>query len=161
MPERGGREFAEAYAAMLSTGELDRLPEFFRPDCVHDYPQSGERFSGLTSIRAMFESYPGGIGRTDVSSLRVGGDNTKWAMAPNFTVIKTSGGGDSFTSAIKARYPDGSDWYVVSMFELIDGKMAHATVFFAPLFDAPEWRKAFANNGSAAGPLAADVRSGS
>ena len=155
MPERGGREFAEAFAAMLSNRELDRLPEFLQADCVQEYPQSGERFSGIASIRAVYENYPGGIGQSDVASLRVAGDNARWAMAPNFTVIKTTGAGNSYTSAVKARYPDGSEWYVITMFELLDGRMAHGTVFFAPVFEAPDWRKPFADDGAVAGPLAA------
>jgi hypothetical protein len=64
-------------------------------------------------------------------------------MAPNFTLIRTTGAGNSYTSAIRARYPDGSEWYVVSMFELVDGRMAHGTIFFAPVFEAPEWRRPF------------------
>jgi hypothetical protein len=154
MPERTGREFAEAFAAMLSAHELDRLHELLQPDCVQEYPQSGERFSGIESIRGVYENYPGGIGQSDVSSLRVAGGEDRWAMAPNFTVIKTTGAGNSYSSAVKARYPDGSDWYVITMFDLVDGRMAHGTVFFAPVFEAPEWRKAFADDGAAAGPLA-------
>ena len=146
MPERSGREFAEGFAAMLSAGEFDRLDEFLRPDCVQEYPQSGERFSGIANIRGVYEQYPGGIGKSDVSSIRVAGSETRWAMAPNFTVIKTSGGGNSFSSAVKARYPDGTDWYVITMFELVEGRMAHGTVFFAPVFEAPEWRRPFAGS---------------
>jgi hypothetical protein len=55
----------------------------------------------------------------------------------------SSGAAGSYTSAIKAQYPDGSEWHIISMFELVDGRQKRATVFFAPLFDAPEWRRPF------------------
>ena len=144
MPERRGRDFAQAYVELLQARELDRLGEFLRTDCVHEYPQSGERFVGIDNIRAVFENYPGGLGRQDMATLRVAHKDGSWAMAPNFTLVEVSGGGDTFTSAVKARYPDGTDWYVISMVELVDGLMAKATMFFAPLFEAPEWRRPFA-----------------
>ena len=150
MPERRGRDFAQAYVETLAAGDLDRLREFLRPDCVHEYPQSGERFVGIDNILAVFENYPGGLDPdVDMASLRVAHKDGSWAMAPNFTLVEVSGGGDTFTSAVKARYPDGTDWYVISMVELVDGLMAKATMFFAPLFEAPEWRKPFAEPRSA------------
>src|SRR3954452_17280250 len=148
MPERTGRELVQGYVQMLQTQELDRLPEFMRPECVHEYPQSGERFVGIDNIRAVFANYPGGVGRQDMESLRVAGQDRAWAMAPNFTLISVSGSGNLYTSAVKARYPDGSDWYIVSMLELVDGLISHATMFFAPLFEAPEWRKPYGSAGT-------------
>ncbi len=143
VPDRGGREFAEAWLAAMKTSAYDRLPELLHPDCVHEYPQSGERFVGIDNIRAVFENYPGGLAGQDRGTLRVAGDNERWAMAPNFTLVRTSGGGGSYTMAMRARYPDGSDWYVVSMYELVDGRQKRATIFFAQLFEAPEWRRQF------------------
>jgi hypothetical protein len=129
---------------MLSAGAYDRLPELLHPDCIHDYPQSGERLRGLASIRAVFENYPSGLGGQDRDSLRVAGDNERWAMAPNFTLVRATGGGGSYTSAIKAQYPDGTEWYVISMFDLVDGRQKRATIFFAELFEAPGWRSPYA-----------------
>jgi hypothetical protein len=144
MPDRNGREFSEAWAAMLTASDYDRLPGLVHPDCVHEYPQSGERLRGLANIRAVFDRYPGGLGRPNPDSLQVAGDNERWTMAPNFTLVRTSGAAGSYTSAIKAQYPDGSEWYIISMFELVDGRQTRSSVFFAPLFDAPEWRRPFA-----------------
>ena len=148
LPERSGREFAETWVEILSSRRYERLSEIIHPDCLHEYPQSGERFVGLANIRAVFENYPGGVGAQDAGSLRVAGDNERWVMAPNFTVIRTTGGGGSYTSALSARYPDGSDWFVVMMFELAEGLMTHATLYFAPLFEAPEWRRAYRDIGA-------------
>ena len=146
MPERGGREFSEAWVAMLVAADYDRLPELLHPDCVHDYPQSGERIRGIANIRAVFEQYPGGLGGQDRDSLRVTGDAERWAMAPNFTLIRSSGAAGSYTSAMRARYPDGSEWYVISMYELVDGRQTRATFFFAQVFEAPEWRRPYTEN---------------
>jgi hypothetical protein len=152
MPERSGREWAQGFQQMLSNREFDRLPEFIHADCVHDYPQSGERITGLAKIRAVFENYPGGLGRSDAESLDVAGDDRRWAMAPNFTLVSVTGSGSSYSSVVRARYPDDSVWYVVTMFELTDGKQSHASLYFAPEFEAPDWRKPYADAASGARP---------
>jgi SnoaL-like protein len=149
MPERTGREWAQAFQQLLLNRDFDRLAELIRADCVHDYPQSRERITGLANIRAVFENYPGGIGRQDVESLRVAGDDRRWAMAPNFTLVSVTGGGSSYSSVVRARYPDGKVWFVVTMFELVDGMQAKASLYFAPEFEAPEWRRQFTDAGAA------------
>jgi hypothetical protein len=143
MPERTGREWAEGFQAMLMSQHYERLPEFLHADIVHDYPQSGERITGIANVRAVFENYPGGLGRSDLETLRVAGDERRWAMAPNFTLLSITGGGGSYSSVVRARYPDGSEWYVVTIFELVDGLQSHATLYFAPVFEAPEWRRPY------------------
>ena len=150
MPERGGREWAEGFQALLLAREYHRLPDFVQPDCVYDYPQSGERFVGLDNIRAVFENYPGGLGRQELDSLRVAGDDHRWAMAPNFTLVSVTGSGGSYSSVVRARYPDASEWYVITMFELIDGRQSRASLYFAPLFEAPDWRQPYTAEGSSA-----------
>jgi len=143
MPDRSGQEFSEAWIDMLKAEAYDRLPDLLHADCVHDYPQSGERIVGLANIRAIFEQYPGGLGRQYRESLKVAGDSPRWAMAPNFTLVRTSGAAGSYTSAVKVQYPDGSEWYALSMFELVDGRQKRASLFFAQTFEAPEWRRPF------------------
>jgi len=150
MPERTGREWAEGFQAMLMGHQYERIGEFIHADCVHDYPQSGERISGLANIRGVFEHYPGGLGRSDIDSLRVGGDDRRWAMAPNFTLVSITGGGGSYSSVVRARYPDDSEWYVVTIFELVDGLQTRASLYFAPVFEAPDWRKPYVDAASGA-----------
>jgi hypothetical protein len=133
---------------MLANREYDQIAEFIQPDCVHDYPQSGERIVGIANIRSVFENYPGGLGQQDMETFRVAGDNQRWAMAPNFTLVSLTGGGNSYSSVVRARYPDGTDWFVVTMFELVDGRQSHASLFFAPLFEAPEWRRPYTEAGA-------------
>ncbi len=40
----------------------------------------------------------------------------------------------------KTRYPDGSDWYTVSVYSFLDGRISKQVVYFAPVMPAPEWR---------------------
>src|SRR5262245_10440537 len=149
MPERTGREWAQGFQAMLANRDFDRLPDFIHADCVHDYPQSGERSVGLANSRSVLETYPGGRGRAEAESLDVAGDDRRWAMAPNFTLVAVTGSGSTYSSVIRARYPDDSVWYVVTMFELDDGKQRHASLFFAPFFEAPEWRRPYVESQAA------------
>jgi SnoaL-like protein len=142
MPERTVREFAAGWVDVLARRDYDRLGDFLAPDCVHEYPQSGERLIGLANIRAVYENYPGGVGE-DVTSLAVGGDIEPWAIAPNFTLVRVAGACSPYTATLRARYPDGSMWYVINLFELAGGKMSRAVVYFAPFFDPPEWRAPF------------------
>jgi len=148
MPERTGREWAEGFQAMLTSRQYERIGDFIHADCIHDYPQSGERITGLANIRGVFEHYPGGLGQSDIDTLRVGGDDRRWAMAPNFTLVSITGGGGSYSSVVRARYPDDSQWYVVTIFELVDGLQTRASLYFAPVFEAPEWRKPYVDAAS-------------
>src|SRR5262245_42783560 len=151
MPDRTGREWSQGFKSILLNREYDRLPEFIHADCVHDYPQSGERIVGIDNIRGVFENYPGGLGRQDLDSLHVAGDDQRWAMAPNFTLVAVTGGGNSYSSVVRARYPDGTDWFVITHFELVDGRQSHASLFFAPVFEAPDWRRPFVEATAEAG----------
>jgi hypothetical protein len=38
-------------------------------------------------------------------------------------------------------YPDGAEWIVVTIVELHDGRIRHETAYFAPPFEAPDWRR--------------------
>ena len=62
---------------------------------------------------------------------------------PTFTFVRAEGTGNVGVSARRARYPDGSAWWVVNFYELRDGRLARSTTFFAPTFEAPAWRKPF------------------
>jgi hypothetical protein len=41
---------------------------------------------------------------------------------------------------VKIHYPDGTNWWVVVLFEVKDDKLFRQTSFFAEPFEAPEWR---------------------
>ena len=42
-------------------------------------------------------------------------------MAPLFTLVRVQGGGNTGSSAVRVRYPDGSSWWWVHLYELWRG----------------------------------------
>jgi len=118
-------------------GSLGRL----RAGRRHDRVPASERFRGLANIRAQFENYPDlGPGSSQLQEV-IGG--TTYALTPTYTVIGIQGTGDRGTAIIRVQYPDGSWWWVVNVYELRDGRIARFRAFFAPDFDAPDWRAPF------------------
>jgi ketosteroid isomerase-like protein len=126
------------FAEVMRTHEWDRLGDFMTEDIVWEYPQSGERFRGLRNIRAQFENYPGLEPGTTMLEEIISG--TTYALTPTYTLVTVDGSGDRGTAINRVRYPDGSRWWAVALYELRDGKIAHSRSFFAPEFEPPEWR---------------------
>lgn len=132
-------ELMQRLAHALRTVDWDGLGEVFAPDATLEYPQSGELFRGLANIRAQFENYPDLD--PDGSELQeVIGESTAYALTPTYQIIGVEGTGNRGTAIIKVRYPDGSRWYAVNVFEVRDGLITRSRTYFAPEFDAPDWR---------------------
>jgi hypothetical protein len=133
--ERAMRTLAE----ILKAADWPRLGEVLHPDAVLEYPQSGERFRGLDNIRAQFEHYPdldpGGSELEEVI-----GEPRAYALTPSYTVIGVEGSGERGTAIIRVRYPDASMWWAVNVYELRDGRITRSRTYFAPDFEAPDWR---------------------
>jgi hypothetical protein len=113
------------------------------PDFTADYPQSGEHFRGFASFRAQLQNYPGGLPETapaDVAKAKVVGDEERWAITRGYTVLPLAGP-ERYTIVTRVPYPDGSRWWVVSIITLRDEKIFHTETYFAPEFEAPEWRR--------------------
>ena len=126
------------FAEVVRTHEWERLGEWVHDDATWEYPQSGERFRGLTNIRAQFENYPGlGPGTSRLREI-VGG--TEYALTPAYTLIALQGTGDRGTALVRVRYPDGSLWWVINLYELREGRIGDSRSYFAPDFEPPEWR---------------------
>lgn len=132
------RRVMQVMSEIISGQTWDRLPEILHDDAVFEYPQSGERFRGIANIRAQFENYPdldpGGSQLAEV----IGED--AYALTPAYTVIRVEGSGAQGTAVIRVRYPDDTWWWAVNLFELRDGRIARSRSYFAPDFEAPEWR---------------------
>ena len=127
-----------AMSEIITSQDWDRFSEIFHDDAVMEYPQSGEVFRGLTNIRAQFENYPDlGPGNSELAE--VIGDET-FALTPSYTVIRVEGSGVKGTAVIRIRYPDGSRWWAINLFEVSDGRIRRSRSYFAPDFEAPEWR---------------------
>ena len=128
----------QTMAEVIGTREWDRLSDALHDEVVFEYPQSGEVFRGLANVRAQFENYPA----LDVASSRLAdviGDDA-YALTPSYTLIRVEGSGLRGTSVVRVRYPDGSDWWAINLCELRGDRIGRARVYFAPDFEAPDWR---------------------
>lgn len=118
------------------------MPDFFTPDVVLEFPQSGERFRGLENVISQFANYPG-LDADSTEVEEVIGERQAFALTPSYTLVAVEGTGDRGTSLVRVRYPDTSLWYAIGMYELRDGRIARMRTFFAPFFEAPDWRAPF------------------
>jgi hypothetical protein len=135
------REALELLFRIFGTGEVQRLEEVMAPDVVSEYPQSGERIFGIENVRQILMNYPGGrIEGDSGGSANIIGGEERYMLTPTFNMVKVHGGGDTLVGTAKLRYPDGSDWYVIAVAHFHDGMIVHNQLFFAPCFEAPEWR---------------------
>jgi len=129
------RDIVERYLAALPA-DLGTLTSLQHQDFVEEWPQSGERIKGSENFKAIQQRYPD----TTSESRRLIGTEDLWTLAATFTPIRVFGAGDTFTALTLARYPDGSQYHVVSILEVRDGLIWKVTTFFAAPFDAPTWR---------------------
>ncbi len=140
MPE--SREVLELMTEIMRTGAVDRLDEVLAPDFVQEIPQSGERVCGATNFRKILESMPG-IGKTPALGIQsypyIFAQESHYLMTPTFNVVRVEGG-DQAASYVKAVYPDGSQWYIVTFTTIREGKITRRIDFFAPFFEPPTWR---------------------
>jgi len=128
----------------LNECNYDEWESLVTDDYVEEYPQSGEIVRGSKNARAVLENYPGGglpKDGLDVLGARVAATEARWVKTPTFTFVRVEGTGNLGTAAFKARYPNGSVWWVIVLYELRGDKVAKSTAFYAPVFEAPEWRK--------------------
>jgi hypothetical protein len=133
------REFLVRFFDLMSRHELDELVALLHPDFIEEYPQSGERVRGPDNLRAIIANYPGGLGEA-VEAPSYHGRDEEWIMTPAFTVVRVLDAVNTGTGIVKVRYPDGSEWWMVTVFELKDDLLYRQTSLFAPPFEAPEWR---------------------
>ncbi len=132
------RQLLQGFADVITNHDWDSLGRWVHPDVLWEFPQSRERFRGLTNLRAQFENYPGGGPGTGQLAEVIGG--AAYALTPSYTLIQVEGTGDRGTGIVRVRYPDGSLWWALNVYELRDGLIGHSRTFFAPDFEAPDWR---------------------
>ena len=104
------------------SGDSDTEHAIYAVDGILDYPQSGERFRGRSTIQAQRGGHP---------------------AERHFAVRRIQGGGDLWVSECVITY-DGAPTYSVSIMEFTDGFVAHETQYFADPFDAAPSRAALA-----------------
>lgn len=135
------RATLERLGEIIRSGDLGALEEVTHPDFVQEIPQSGERVVGIENFRRILQNLPGGGATITIAEdPYIAGQEAHYMMTPTFNVVRVEGGGEEITSYVKARYPDGSDWYIISFTSFKDGKIVKRVDFYAPFFDAPAWR---------------------
>jgi hypothetical protein len=132
------QQIMRGFADVVRTHAWDRLGDYVTEDVVWEYPQSGERFRGIANLRGQFENYPDLEPGTSELQEVIGG--TTYALTPNYTLVAVEGSGVRGISIVRVRYPDGSWWWALNLYELREGKVARSRSFFAPDFEPPDWR---------------------
>lgn len=109
------------YFTAVQEGDRATLLEVLTPDAVTRWPQSGETITGAMSCVLVYENYPGGC--------------------PQVQLQRVVGSGDVWVAELVVDY--GTErWFVISISELEDGRIARITDYFGPKLPAPEWRSA-------------------
>jgi ketosteroid isomerase-like protein len=129
------------FGELITREEFGRLDEVYAADIVAEFPQSGERFRGIAGLRGQFTTYPATEPLNTEMSDVIGG--TTYALTPMYTVVAVEGTGDHGTAIFRTRYPDGTFWWVINVYEVADGRVSRVRTFFAPDFEAPAWREPF------------------
>ena len=141
------QKIANRFAAGLSRGDLGVIDEIYAEDAVEEFPQSGEVFRGRASIRGVLEraasEFASGERGPDLSTVEGHGSDEHRVLAPLFTVVHVQGRGDAGTITLKSRYPDGSWWWIVVVYETSGGRIVHSSKFFGPEFEPAPFRAPF------------------
>jgi hypothetical protein len=116
------REAIEEHWRASESGEVEAEHAIYAADAILDYPQSGERFRGRSTIAAQRGGHP---------------------ADRHFTVLRIVGGGELWVSESVITY-DGVPTYSVSVMEFAAEEVVHETQYFADTFGAPAWRTALA-----------------
>jgi hypothetical protein len=103
-------------------GDVDLEHAIYAADAILDYPQSGERFKGRSSIQAQRGGHP---------------------AERHFTIRRILGRDDLWMSECVITY-NGVPTYSLSVMEISDGFVTHETQYFADPFPAPPARAALA-----------------
>jgi hypothetical protein len=86
---------------------------------VLEFPQSGERFEGVTNIREWRSRYPGSV---------------------SYDIRRIRGADNIWVAEMTVSYDGGEPRYGVDVLEISNGKIVRETVYVGEPFDPPEWR---------------------
>jgi hypothetical protein len=116
------RSLVQEHWRASEAGETDAEHALYASDAILDYPQSGERFRGRSTIAAQRGGHP---------------------ADRHFTVVRISGSGELWVSECIITY-DGVPTHSVSIMEFAGDQVVHETQYFADPFPAPASRAALA-----------------
>jgi hypothetical protein len=135
------QELVRTYCRAVATNDHETASRLRHPDWLSDWPQSGERVTSSADMQAITDNYPGGPWRS--RERRTIGSEDELVMTPAGTIVQVAGGGDVWTAEWVNVYPDGSEWFVIDIVELRDGRVRRETLYWAPVLEAPDWRSAW------------------
>jgi hypothetical protein len=118
------RAHIEQHWKASEEGDSDTEHAIYAADAILDYPQSGERFRGRSTIQAQRGGNP---------------------ADRHFTLRWIRGGGDLWISECVITY-DGVPTYSVSVMEFDGDQVRHEIQYFADPFEAPASRAAIAES---------------
>ena len=145
--DRTNEEVVREYAAAAAANDLETLSALRHPDWVTVWPQSGERVVGNDAFAAVVEGYPGGKPTTVVD--RVVGAEDRWVVTAGQHRRPRLGQRRPLVGGWGMTYPDGLVYHCIDLIELRDGLVRRETVYWAPPFEAPEWRAPFVDRSDA------------
>jgi SnoaL-like domain len=116
--DREKQRAIEQHWAASEAGDVEVEHRLYAEDAILDYPQSGERF----------------VGRTSIAEQRGGNPAER-----HFTLRRVLGSASVWVSECVITY-DGVPTNSVSIMEFSDGLVAHETQYFADPFEPPAAR---------------------
>lgn len=116
------RALIEEHWHASERGDADTEHAIYAADAILDYPQSGERFRGRSTIRAQRGGHP---------------------AERHFTIVRIQGSNELWVSECVITY-DGAPTHTVSIMEFAGGFVRHETQYFADPFPAAPSRASLA-----------------
>ena len=111
-----------------SAANPDKAHEIYRDDAILEFPQSGERFLGKANIQGFREQYPAKV---------------------TYELREIRGSDDIWIGEGRAFYDGTNPIHFAWIVEFRDNLVQRETIYFADPFPAPEWRKPWAEEGTA------------
>ena len=119
-----------------------KASEIYHDDAVLEFPQSGERFRGKANIQGWRQQYPAQL---------------------DFEPREIRGSGDLWIGEGRLTYDGANPVHFVKILEFRGNLVQRETIYTAEPFPAPDWRKPWAEEGTAApagGDLPTRIRGG-
>ena len=138
MSDATNRALVEAWADATVNHDYDVVRRLAHPDFLMDWPQTGERIRGIEAVIGLEVGYPGGV--PDSKQIRISGTDDRWVLDAFQRPHRITGSGEIWIAEARIRYASGEVWALVSIVELLDGRVRHETQYFAPYSDPPAWR---------------------
>ena len=117
--ERDNRATLQRTLDATFRGDWETAAEAMAEDAVVEWPQSGERIVGRQACLVVYRNYPPPV--------------------PAYELRRISGGPDVFVVEAVGDYGP-ERFYLTSIVEFRDGRIAKQTDYWASPFEAPAWR---------------------